>query len=54
MEYRKLSSYEKYIHPSIHYTGSVRDMKKLGYWGKCDKCVRCESYIYNVSLRARW
>lgn len=45
-----LSEYEKAIHPSIHYTGSVRGMKKLGYWGKNDICVRCGSYIYNLSI----
>jgi hypothetical protein len=21
------------LHPSIHYTGSVKGMKKLGFWG---------------------
>ena len=50
MEYRKLTSYEKYIHPCIHYTGSVKGMKKLGYWGKHDKCVRCGQYIYNLDI----
>ncbi len=50
MEYKKLSEFEKSIHPSIHYTGSVRGMKKLGYWGKYDRCVRCGSYIYNLSI----
>lgn len=55
MEYRKLSEFEKNIHPSIHYTGSVRGMKKLGYWGEHDKCVRCGSYIYNLSITlGRW
>lgn len=49
MQYMKLSEEEKAIHPSIHCTGSVRGMKKLGYWGKHDKCVRCGSYIYNLS-----
>lgn len=36
-------------HPSIHHTGSVAGMKKLGYWGKCDVCVRIGDYIYNLS-----
>lgn len=36
-------------HPSIHYTGSVKGMKKLGYWGKKDKCVRQGQYVYNLS-----
>jgi len=49
MNYAKLSEHEKAIHPSIHYTGSVRGMKKLGYWGKDDICVRCGQYIYNLS-----
>lgn len=26
-------------------------MKKLGYWGKHDVCVRCGQYIYNISTR---
>lgn len=25
-------------------------MKKLGYWGKHDVCVRCGQYIYNISI----
>ena len=25
-------------------------MKKLGLWGKHDKCVRCGNYIYNLSI----
>lgn len=50
MRYQKLTPYEKYIHPSIHYTGSVRGMKNLGYWGKDDVCVRCGQYIYNLSI----
>lgn len=49
MRYRKLTAGEKDRHPSIHYTGSVRGMKKLGYWGKDDTCVRCGQYIYNMS-----
>lgn len=36
-------------HPSIHRTGSVAGMKKLGYWGKRDVCVRIGDYIYNLS-----
>ena len=49
MQYRKLTAGEKDRHPSIHYTGSVRGMKKLGFWGKYDICVRCGQYIYNMS-----
>ena len=50
MKYKKLTEHEKMIHPSIHYTGSVRGMKRLGYWGKSDICVRCGQYIYNLSI----
>lgn len=50
MKYKKLTESEKAIHPSIHCSGSVSGMKKLGYWGKNDECVRCGSYIYNLSI----
>lgn len=50
MKYQRLNEWEKARHPSIHHTGSVRGMKKLGYWGKHDYCVRCGSYIYNLSI----
>lgn len=50
MEYRKLTPNEKASHPSIHYSGSVRGIKKLGYWGKNDHCVRSGQYIYNLSI----
>lgn len=50
MKYQRLNECEKARHPSIHHTGSVRGMKKLGYWGKHDRCVRCGSYIYNLSI----
>ncbi len=53
MLYRRLSKYEKAVHPSIHYTGSVRGMKKLGFWGKDDICVRCGQFIYNLSIFVR-
>ncbi len=49
MKYQRLTEGEKDRHPSIHYTGSVRGMKELGFWGKKDRCVRCGSYIYNLS-----
>lgn len=49
MEYVKLTQYEKSRHPSIHHTGSIRGMKRLGFWGKHDHCVRCGQYIYNLS-----
>jgi hypothetical protein len=35
-------------HPSIHYTGSVSGMKKLGYWRKEDRTVRSHGWIYNI------
>lgn len=50
MQYMKLTKAEQARHPSIHYTGSVRGMKKLGFWGKHDKCVRYGQYIYNLSV----
>ncbi|MCM1061223.1 MAG: hypothetical protein NC452_13180 [Eubacterium sp.] len=46
----ELSQWERDRHPSIHYTGSVAGMKKLGYWGKDDTCVRCGRWIYNLSI----
>lgn len=50
MRYEKLSAYDKAHHPSINRTGSVRGMKKLGFWGKDDICVRCGQFIYNLSI----
>ena len=50
MKYLKLSEEEKEKHPSIHYTGSVKGMRKLGFWKKNDICVRCGQYIYNLSI----
>jgi hypothetical protein len=35
-------------HASIDATGSVKGMKKLGYWRKDDKTVRSHGYIYNI------
>ena len=46
----KLTEQEKAIHPSIHVSGSIRGMKKLGYWGKNDTIVRCGNYYYNLSI----
>ena len=48
MKYMRLTEEEKSRHPSIHYTGSVSGMKKMGYWRKHDICVRCGAYIYKV------
>lgn len=50
MRYEKLTEAEKARHPSIHYTGSVRGMKKHNGWRKNDRCVRCGQYIYNLSI----
>lgn len=49
MRYTRLTEKEKARHPSIHHTGSVRGMKKQGFWSKNDRCVRCGQYIYNIS-----
>lgn len=49
MRYERLSEAKKACHPSIHYTGSGRGMKKQGFWDKNDRCVRCGQYIYNLS-----
>ncbi len=54
MRYERLSEAEKARHPSIHHTGSVRGMKKQGFWGKYDVCVRCGQYIYNLSMVIGW
>jgi len=45
-----LNEYQKRIHPSIYVSGSIRGMKKLGYWRKHDEIVRCGSYYYNLSI----
>ncbi len=54
MYYRSLKQY--YLHggrsvnletlPSIHRTGSVRGMKKLGFWPKDADVVRVGNWIY--------
>ena len=43
--------YGDFNYASIDATGSVRGMKKLGFWGKKDTCIRCGKYIYNVDRR---
>ncbi len=53
MKYQRLTEAEKATHPSIHYTGSIRGMKRLGFWGKNDVCVRSGAYIYNLPIRIR-
>ena len=50
MQHMKLTEAEKARHPYIHYTGSIRGMKKLGFWKNVDRCVRCGQYIYNLSI----
>lgn len=50
MRYVRLTEAEKKRHPSIHVTGSVRGMRKLGYWGEDDEIVRCGQYYYNLSI----
>lgn len=43
-----LERFGSFDYANIHYTGSVRGMKNLGYWNKHDRCIRCGKYIYNV------
>jgi hypothetical protein len=33
--------------PSIHASGSIRGMKKLGFWNKRDVIVKMGDYYYN-------
>lgn len=35
-------------HASIDVSGSVRGMKKLGYWGKKDRVQRSNGLNYNI------
>lgn len=35
-------------HANIYASGSIRIMKKLGYWRKEDRCVRSHGFIYNI------
>ena len=46
--YEFIEKYGSFKYANIHYTGSVRGMKKLGYWNKHDTCIRCGKCIYNV------
>ena len=36
---------------SIHCTGSITGMKKLGYWSKNDRIVRQNNYYYNLDRK---
>lgn len=38
------------IHPNIHKSGSVKGMKKLGFWGKKDRVVRVGDFSYNTDI----
>lgn len=36
------------IHSSIDSSGSIRGMKKIGYWRKSDRTIRSHGFIYNI------
>ena len=35
-------------HANIDKTGSIKGMKKLGYWLKDDRCILSHGIIYNI------
>jgi hypothetical protein len=35
-------------HPNIDASGSVRGMKKLGYWAEDARTVRSHGFVYNI------
>lgn len=35
-------------HANIDSSGSVRGMKKLGYWKNTDRTIRSHGFIYNI------
>lgn len=35
-------------HPNISDSGSVMGMKKLGYWDRHARVIRCRGFIYNI------
>ena len=37
-------------HPNIEADGSVREMKKSGAWGRKDRIVRGNGYIYDIDI----
>lgn len=43
-----LKIFGSFDYANIHYTGSVKGMKNLGYWDKSDTCIRCGQWIYNI------
>lgn len=52
MRYIKVKDYKSWqLHryPNISTSGSIRGMKKLGYWSQHDRIVRCGNYYYNLS-----
>ena len=50
---RRLTQAEKDQHPSIHGSGSVSGMIKRGFWRKGDLIVRCDGFLYNMSIFIR-
>ena len=40
---------ENSVHSNIDVTGSIKGMKKLGYWKKDDKIVKSHGSYYNIS-----
>lgn len=40
------------VHPNIHYTGSIRGMKRQGIWKHSDVVVKAWVYKYNISVLA--
>ena len=39
------------IHPNIHHTGSVKEMKSKGYWNPKDRIRYCYGSKYNIDMR---
>lgn len=35
-------------HSNIDASGSIRGMKERGFWGKKDRCIKCNGFIYNI------
>jgi hypothetical protein len=46
------SGSEHSAHPNIDVSGSVRGMKKLGYWDEDDTIIRCNGSYYNISRKS--
>jgi hypothetical protein len=36
------------VHSNIQSSGSIRGMKDRGYWGRKDRCLRTNGFIYNI------